>query len=158
MWVGQSSRVIYHIVFIFSLYSMLWWCWIVEGETITPNNSFNYYQISPACCSGHGICTPNNICICDKNYYTANCSLFCNVTQCTAQPRRMCSDQGCVCIANYYGDECDVYCCDNTRCATKKSNETCSGNGFCRANGQCSCGTGAFWDVYDYRLPHCHAR
>ena len=89
-----------------------------------------------AACSTHGICS-NNTCSCETNYFTNDCSVYCNVQQCKTKSHNNgeCSSDGvCGCFEDYYPvNNCSVFC-NNTECSMELS-----GHGQCSVEGECSC-------------------
>lgn len=87
------------------------------------------------CCSGRGACVPHHrgMCACDENYFTQNCSVFCNTTLCNGTHKHCQEDGVCKCDINYYPPSTCSTFCNATQCALNTS-----GNGECSAEG-CNC-------------------
>ena len=113
-------------------------------------------------CSSNGICS-NNTCKCDVNYYTDDCSVYCNQAQCVTESHNNggCSAEGvCGCYDNYFPvRNCSVFC-NNTECKTDLNN-----HGRCSDEGECACDKDWYEDdctffcqngVYDNDTCHCY--
>jgi len=92
------------------------------------------YQFSE--CNDEGVCiAPGSGCDCNENYYTSDCLVFCNVSECGQKTHGNggCSnDTGiCECFENYYNSDCSVFC-DNDVCSQE-------GHASCNSQGTCSC-------------------
>eukprot|EP00760_Papus_ankaliazontas_P024997 PhM_4_TR2453/c0_g1_i1/m.65008 len=112
-------------------------------------------------CAGHGICLEGNtnpgLCVCETNYYSANCSVFCTPSSCrqtALKNNAVCesSTGRCICrddnVQHWAGRHCD-------QCKTFWWGQACSlpcpcnNHGTCDQNtGECSCfmsNTTGFW-------------
>jgi len=102
---------------------------IPAGDTLFITSQTNLYRFG--CCAGNGICSPGG-CQCDTNYYSSNCSRYCNPNTCQAEMggHGMCSGYGyCVCQSGFYGYNCTVPC----------NSINCQNGGYCADDGQCFC-------------------
>jgi len=104
------------------------------------------------CCSGNGDCQPPSggamgSCVCDTNFFSANCSVFCSREKaCNAHGTCNATTGACICDANFYTDDCSNYCL---------ASDTCNGHGVCNATGFCSCDSFPFYGFYAYSGDSC---
>jgi len=88
-------------------------------------------------CNGQGVCTaPGSACECFDNYFTDDCLVFCNSSECgeMSHGNGACSNETgiCGCFENYYPEgDCTVFC-DNDACSS-------SGHASCTSLGVCAC-------------------
>jgi hypothetical protein len=104
--------------------------------------------LNPSVCSGHGICSLNNTCICDQGYSGKECEDFycfnkhykafdvCNMNQCVGPDK-------CDCKQKHLqsGDNCQYFTCNGI---SDKNSTVCSGNGKCVNPNFCDCNNGYF--------------
>ncbi len=68
-------------------------------------------------CNGNGVCVAPNLCNCNSNYYTSNCSVtqcygvFSNSTQVCSSSGTCSSFNNCTCNTGYSGNNCQFLSC-----------------------------------------------
>jgi hypothetical protein len=92
-------------------------------------------------CSLHGTSLANGSCLCNPDFWAADCSIYCNPVACSARTmgRGTCGESGCACGTDYYPhNNCSVFC---------NRTATCSDKGNCNDEGQCVCDPAGVWDL-----------